>query len=177
MILYSHPKYRQQQFFVATEWPGGIYASPTLAGSRPGGKLFHFSLFFVGINNIIQKLFRIDCCLLGFNDVLRSKWLCRSYKEDCGNSSIYRKRVRFAYFFIGFDNWNRFVPRLRQINGIRVMGHPEACIVAVDSTEFNIYRVSDGMAKKGWSLSPLQFPSRYVKVYCRRVLGHYLSLL
>nr|CAG4636968.1 EOG090X051L [Ceriodaphnia reticulata] len=37
VILYSHPKYRQQQFFVATEWPGGIYASPTLAGSRPGG--------------------------------------------------------------------------------------------------------------------------------------------
>ena len=41
------------------------------------------------------------------------------------------------------------------------MGHPEACCVAVDSIEFNIYRVSDAMAKKGWSLSPLQFPSRY----------------
>jgi sphinganine-1-phosphate aldolase len=41
------------------------------------------------------------------------------------------------------------------------MGHPEACCVAVDSVEFNIYRVSDAMTKKGWSLSPLQFPSRY----------------
>jgi len=40
------------------------------------------------------------------------------------------------------------------------MGHPEACCVAVDSIDFNIYRVSDAMAKKGWSLSPLQFPSR-----------------
>ena len=38
IIMYSEPKYRHHQFFVATEWPGGIYASPTLAGSRPGGK-------------------------------------------------------------------------------------------------------------------------------------------
>lgn len=44
IILYSHPKYRQQQFFVATEWPGGIYASPTLAGSRPGGNVTSYDL-------------------------------------------------------------------------------------------------------------------------------------
>ncbi|XP_012618050.2 sphingosine-1-phosphate lyase 1 [Microcebus murinus] len=37
VVLYSDKKYRSYQFFVATEWPGGIYASPTLAGSRPGG--------------------------------------------------------------------------------------------------------------------------------------------
>lgn len=40
LILYSDTKYRSQQFFVATEWPGGLYASPTLAGSRPGGDAF-----------------------------------------------------------------------------------------------------------------------------------------
>ena len=51
--------------------------------------------------------------------------------------------------------------RLREINGIRVMGKPDACIVAVESEKFNIYRVSDAMGKKGWSLSPLQFPPRY----------------
>lgn len=56
--------------------------------------------------------------------------------------------------------------RLRQINGLRVMGHPEACCVAVDSVDFNIYRVSDAMAKKGWSLSPLQFPARYNVASC-----------
>ena len=42
------------------------------------------------------------------------------------------------------------------------MGHPEACVVAVDSKVFNIYRVSDTMSKKGWSLSPLQFPFGFV---------------
>nr|CAG4645494.1 EOG090X051L [Lynceus sp. MCZ IZ 141354] len=36
VILYSDPKYREHQFFVQPDWPGGIYASPTLAGSRAG---------------------------------------------------------------------------------------------------------------------------------------------
>ncbi|XP_044879907.1 sphingosine-1-phosphate lyase 1 isoform X2 [Mauremys mutica] len=37
VILYSDKKYRHYQFFVAPDWQGGIYASPTIAGSRPGG--------------------------------------------------------------------------------------------------------------------------------------------
>lgn len=37
MILYSDKKYRQYQYFVAPDWQGGIYASPSVAGSRPGG--------------------------------------------------------------------------------------------------------------------------------------------
>ena len=36
MILYRSKSLRQYQYFVAPEWPGGIYASPTMAGSRPG---------------------------------------------------------------------------------------------------------------------------------------------
>ncbi|XP_043535103.1 sphingosine-1-phosphate lyase 1 isoform X2 [Chiloscyllium plagiosum] len=37
VVLYSNKKYRHYQFFVAPDWQGGIYASPTIAGSRPGG--------------------------------------------------------------------------------------------------------------------------------------------
>ncbi|XP_039611043.1 sphingosine-1-phosphate lyase 1 isoform X1 [Polypterus senegalus] len=37
VILYSDKKIRHYQFFVAADWQGGIYASPTIAGSRPGG--------------------------------------------------------------------------------------------------------------------------------------------
>nr|XP_058154964.1 sphingosine-1-phosphate lyase 1 isoform X2 [Dasypus novemcinctus] len=37
VVLYSDKKYRNYQYFVATDWPGGVYASPTMAGSRPGG--------------------------------------------------------------------------------------------------------------------------------------------
>lgn len=37
VILYSKPEYRHQQWFTFPDWPGGIYATATIAGSRPGG--------------------------------------------------------------------------------------------------------------------------------------------
>jgi len=36
VVLYSSRTFRDAQYFVAPEWTGGIYASPTIAGSRPG---------------------------------------------------------------------------------------------------------------------------------------------
>ena len=37
LILYSEKKYVHHQYFVSTQWSGGIFISPTLAGSRSGG--------------------------------------------------------------------------------------------------------------------------------------------
>lgn len=39
LVLYSDVKYRNFQYFVHTDWPGGIYASPTIAGSRAGANV------------------------------------------------------------------------------------------------------------------------------------------
>ena len=36
VVLYRGTALRSHQYFTATEWPGGLYFSPTLAGSRPG---------------------------------------------------------------------------------------------------------------------------------------------
>lgn len=36
VVLYRSRKQRSHQFFVSTDWQGGIYGSPTIAGSRPG---------------------------------------------------------------------------------------------------------------------------------------------
>jgi sphinganine-1-phosphate aldolase len=37
VILYTDPEILHRQYYVTTRWPGGIYFSPTMAGSRPGG--------------------------------------------------------------------------------------------------------------------------------------------
>ncbi|XP_053964605.1 sphingosine-1-phosphate lyase [Anastrepha ludens] len=37
IILYSAQKYLNHQFTVTTDWPGGVYGSPTVNGSRAGG--------------------------------------------------------------------------------------------------------------------------------------------
>jgi len=39
VVLYRGRELRHRQYFVATDWPGGLYYSPTLAGSRPGALL------------------------------------------------------------------------------------------------------------------------------------------
>jgi len=36
LLLFSEKKYKQYQIFSQADWPGGLYASPTIAGSRPG---------------------------------------------------------------------------------------------------------------------------------------------
>jgi sphinganine-1-phosphate aldolase len=37
--MYRNRDYRENQFFSTAEWPGGIYVSPTIAGSRPGATI------------------------------------------------------------------------------------------------------------------------------------------
>lgn len=36
VVLYRWPALRRYQYFAAADWPGGLYFSPTFAGSRPG---------------------------------------------------------------------------------------------------------------------------------------------
>lgn len=37
VLLWRSMDFMRHQFFIATEWPGGIYASPSMPGTRPGG--------------------------------------------------------------------------------------------------------------------------------------------
>jgi glutamate/tyrosine decarboxylase-like PLP-dependent enzyme len=37
VVVYRNPGLRRYQYFAQTDWPGGLYASPTVQGSRSGG--------------------------------------------------------------------------------------------------------------------------------------------
>lgn len=39
VVLYKNADLRKLQFYVYTEWSGGIYASPAVSGTRPGGAI------------------------------------------------------------------------------------------------------------------------------------------
>jgi glutamate/tyrosine decarboxylase-like PLP-dependent enzyme len=39
VILYRTPELRRHQFFTYADWCGGIYASPSMGGTRPGGAI------------------------------------------------------------------------------------------------------------------------------------------
>ena len=38
-VIYKDMSYLTHQFFITTEWSGGIYAGPTMVGTRPGGPI------------------------------------------------------------------------------------------------------------------------------------------
>ncbi|MBD3352744.1 MAG: aminotransferase class V-fold PLP-dependent enzyme [Candidatus Lokiarchaeota archaeon] len=39
LVLFKDKDYQKYQFFAQTSWPGGIYATPTMTGTRPGGAI------------------------------------------------------------------------------------------------------------------------------------------
>ncbi|MFO0726220.1 MAG: aminotransferase class V-fold PLP-dependent enzyme [Myxococcota bacterium] len=39
VLLWRSMDFMRHQFFVATDWPGGIYVSPSMPGTRPGGPI------------------------------------------------------------------------------------------------------------------------------------------
>lgn len=50
--------------------------------------------------------------------------------------------------------------RLRKIDSIFVFGKPEVSVLSIGSDTFDIYRLSNLLAAKGWNLNVLQFPPR-----------------
>jgi glutamate/tyrosine decarboxylase-like PLP-dependent enzyme len=39
VVLYRNSQFRKNQFYVHTSWAGGLYASPSVSGTRPGGAI------------------------------------------------------------------------------------------------------------------------------------------
>jgi hypothetical protein len=39
VIMYHSPELRRYQYYIMTDWAGGVYASPSMAGSRAGSVL------------------------------------------------------------------------------------------------------------------------------------------
>ncbi|KAH7644323.1 sphingosine-1-phosphate lyase [Dermatophagoides farinae] len=61
LIMYSDKKYQQYQYSVQTDWPGGIYVSPTIAGSRCGGNIATCwaSLLYYGYSGYVESTRKI----------------------------------------------------------------------------------------------------------------------
>lgn len=57
LILYRHKIYRHHQYTISTDWPGGIYGSPTVNGSRAGGIIAACwaTLMYFGLNRYVES--------------------------------------------------------------------------------------------------------------------------
>ncbi|XP_063824365.1 sphingosine-1-phosphate lyase isoform X1 [Ostrinia nubilalis] len=56
VVLYRKPEYRHYQYTVTTDWPGGVYGSPTVNGSRAGGLIAACwaTMMHVGMTRYVQ---------------------------------------------------------------------------------------------------------------------------
>ncbi|PWY87261.1 sphinganine-1-phosphate aldolase Bst1 [Aspergillus sclerotioniger CBS 115572] len=61
VLLYRNKAYRSHQYFIYPDWSGGVYASPSVAGSRPGALIAGCwaSLMSVGENGYIKSCLEI----------------------------------------------------------------------------------------------------------------------
>lgn len=61
LILYRNKKYRHYQYTITTDWPGGIYGSPTINGSRAGGIIASCwaTLMYYGYDEYVRSTKRI----------------------------------------------------------------------------------------------------------------------
>ncbi|XP_058061230.1 sphingosine-1-phosphate lyase [Anopheles bellator] len=78
VILYSAKVYRHHQYTVTTDWPGGVYGSPTVNGSRAGGviaatwaTMMHFGLdgYVEATKRIIDTTRHIEQQLRGMKNI------------------------------------------------------------------------------------------------------------
>lgn len=90
VVLYRNADLRRHQFFVQPTWPGGIYATPTYAGSRPGALIAGAWATLVhlgrkGYETAAQQIFATaDEIVAGIRQIPELKW----GKANAGDADV-----------------------------------------------------------------------------------------
>lgn len=134
IIMYRNNELRQYQYFVTTTWAGGMYASPTLAGSRPGALM-------AGCWATLMTI--------GYD----------GYLESCREIVTATQKIKNG--ILGNDTTKSTLSGdvKAGIPELQVIGDPVASVVAFTSNKIGIYDLADAMNKKGWHLNALQKPA------------------
>ncbi|KAF2460231.1 sphingosine-1-phosphate lyase 1 [Lineolata rhizophorae] len=134
-LLYRTRALRAHQYFVCPDWPGGVYASPGLAGSRPGALIAATwaSLVRTGEEGYVSATHRIVGAAKRLEDALR---------RHPGLAPHLRVLGRPLVSCVAFG------------------GAPAGAGAAAGAADggVNVYAVADAMAARGWHLNALQDP-------------------
>mmetsp|Transcript_41704 Transcript_41704/g.116225 ORF Transcript_41704/g.116225 Transcript_41704/m.116225 type:complete len:552 (-) Transcript_41704:450-2105(-) len=122
VVMFSNRRLRHHMYCYLTDWTGGIYATPTMTGSRAGGPV---------------AATWAAMCKFG------EKGYIETTKQIVGATK-------------------RIAEGIKKIEGLRLVGRPDVCVVAFMGTEssgINCYSVGDCMQQKhGWDLQSCQNP-------------------
>ncbi|KAJ5643253.1 Sphingosine-1-phosphate lyase [Penicillium longicatenatum] len=90
VLLYRNKAYRSHQYFVYPDWSGGVYASPSVAGSRPGALIAGCwaSLMSVGESGYINSCTEIINAARKFESAIREHPVISLHMELIGNPMV-----------------------------------------------------------------------------------------
>ncbi|KAJ5745145.1 Sphingosine-1-phosphate lyase [Penicillium odoratum] len=90
VLLYRNKAYRSHQYFVYPDWSGGVYASPSVAGSRPGALIAGCwaSLMSVGESGYINSCTEIINASRKFESAIRTHPVLSLHMEVVGNPMV-----------------------------------------------------------------------------------------
>jgi len=130
VVIYRTSTLRKYQYYICPDWSGGVYASPNIAGSRPGALIAGCwaSLMNMGENGYIDTCHKIVGAAKRIEDTIRDSPKLRNSLRVIG-----KPMVSVVAFRAPVDAKN-------------------------DGDRVDIYSVADGMSAKGWHLNALQDP-------------------
>ncbi|KAG5422191.1 DPL1 [Candida metapsilosis] len=87
IIMYRSPKMRECQYYISSDWTGGMYGSPTLAGSRPGALMVGCwaTLVHIGKDGYRQNCFDIVNATMKLKKALETNPVLSKYLEVIGD--------------------------------------------------------------------------------------------
>ncbi|KAK2861165.1 hypothetical protein FQN49_004480 [Arthroderma sp. PD_2] len=90
VVIYRNRSYRTYQYFVMPNWPGGVYASPSMAGSRPGALIAGCwtSMMAVGESGYIDSCHQIIGAARKFESAIRENGDLSSALEVVGEPMV-----------------------------------------------------------------------------------------
>jgi sphinganine-1-phosphate aldolase len=130
VVLYRTAELRKYQYYVCPDWSGGVYASPNMAGSRPGALIAGCwaSLMKMGEDGYLDTCLKIVGATKQIEEAIRSS-----------------DKLRHSITVIGKP--------MVSVVAFRAVQKPKKQDYAVD-----IYEMADAMSAKGWHLNALQDP-------------------
>ncbi|GAU17747.1 hypothetical protein TSUD_171350 [Trifolium subterraneum] len=122
-------------FDTVTEWSGGLYVSPTIAGSRPGSLIAGAWAAMMSLGKAV---------LMYGARLIDGPIHYTGYLENTKAIMEGSKRLQKG---------------VEEIPELFIIGKPDMTIVAFGSNVLDIFEVNDIMSSKGWHLNALQRPN------------------
>ncbi|KXT17760.1 hypothetical protein AC579_3642 [Pseudocercospora musae] len=130
VVLYRTARLRKYQYYICPDWSGGVYASPNIAGSRPGALIAGCwaSLMRMGEDGYLDTCLKIVSAAKQIEDAIRTS-----------------DKLRHSIQVIG-------KPMVSVVAFKAAPNHKSQSLLV------DIYDIADGMSAKGWHLNALQDP-------------------